>query len=120
MKSFSLRSVDPIFLLKLGPALVMILFGISQLMSPGMWLPFIPEWVITNVPLPATTIMKIHAIVNICLGLLLLSGWKAGIVIPVVILWFISILPFAFMVDWTLALRDSSIILSLVALLALM
>jgi len=102
-------------LVKLGPALMMILFGISQMMNPEMWFKYIPTWV-SNVISPFI-VMRLHASVNILLGLLLLSGWRADVIVPVVIVWFLSIIPFAFLSDWTIGLRDTAVTLGLISLL---
>lgn len=106
--------MNPQFLLKLGPSLVMVLFGLNQLLRPNYWLQYVPDWA-TRFMSPYT-IMNIHGLINVALGLLLFSGWNASTVICLTLLWFLSILPFAYSVDWTIGLRDTSIILSLLAL----
>uniref|UniRef100_A0A6C0JU42 Uncharacterized protein n=1 Tax=viral metagenome TaxID=1070528 RepID=A0A6C0JU42_9ZZZZ len=101
-------------LIKLGPALMMILFGISQMMNPEMWFKYIPTFVSSLVS--PFIVMRLHASVNILLGLLLLSGWRADLIVPVVIVWFLSIIPFAFLSDWTIGLRDTAVSLGLISL----
>lgn len=112
------RYLDPRFLLRLGPSLVMILFGLNQMYSPQNWFKYIPDWV-QNWNISPQTLMYVHAAINVLLGVLLLSGWNAVTITTLSIIWFLSILPFAFMADWTVALRDFAIILSMCALLVL-
>ena len=109
--------LDHKLLLKLGPSLMMILFGIDQIINPEVWLPFIPSWLLQISPLSPTAIMRSHALINVILGFLLLSGWRDTTVIWVTILWFVSIIPFTLIVDWTIAVRDFAVLLGLIALL---
>ena len=99
-------------ILRLAPAAVMIIFGIAQLIQPEAWLQYIPDWL----PFNHMLIMRGHAIFNIILGVLLASGWQAKYVVPVVIAWWLSIVPFAFAQDWTIGVRDLAIITELIVL----
>jgi len=108
---------DSKFLLRVGPALLMIIFGIDQLLRPGDWLQYVPLWV--QQMMSREDVMRLHAITNIVLGLLLLSGWNSQIIAVVAFFWFLSILPFAFMVDWKIGLRDTVITTSILASLLL-
>jgi hypothetical protein len=103
------------FLLRLGPSLMMILFGLNQLTNPDYWIRFIPQWIVQNSPVSPYTIMRSHAIVNILLGIFLLSGWHSLTATWITIFWFISILPFAYMFDWTIGLRDTAVVLGLIS-----
>mgnify|MGYP006329629961 CR=1 FL=1 len=106
---------DPSFLLRLGPALVMLFFGIDQFRNPGNWLQYVPSWAVNMTGISPYTILRLHSIVNIVLGILLFT-YRSKAVVWVVFFWFLSILPFAFMGDWTVGLRDTAITLGLLAL----
>jgi hypothetical protein len=101
-------------LLRLGPSVVMMAFGSHQMYSPQPWIKeYMPKW-IKNLYDPDIT-MRIHGTGNAILGLLLLFGigeWWS-------LIWWLSILPFAFYGSWKAGLRDLAIVLSLVALILL-
>lgn len=108
-----------ILLIRLSVALTMVLFGIHQFMNPGQWIDYIPgglrKFLITT---PENT-MRMHAIINILLGV-----WFAVGIYPLVgswatLLWWVSILPFAFYKDWRIGLRDLSITASVLAVILL-
>ena len=63
--------------------------------------------------------MKLHALGNLAFGVLLASGWHPLLGAWVALIWWISILPFAFRVSWAIGLRDLTITLGLVALILL-
>lgn len=109
---------DPSFLLRLGPALVMIFFGIDQFRNPMNWMSFMPNWAPGLTGINPVTIMRLHSIINIVLGVLLLT-YRSSVVAWASFLWFLSILPFAFMADWTIGLRDLALTLGLLALIYL-
>ena len=108
------------FLLRLGPALVMVVFGLHQWVKPGNWLHYIPAWATKNSPMKPESSMHLHALGNIVFGLFLASGWHPYLGAWVGLLWWISILPFAFRVNWAIGLRDLAITAGLAALVLLM
>lgn len=106
-------------IIRLGVAVTMVLFGINQLLSPAQWISYIPGSLRNILPIKPETTMRMHALGNIILGL-----WLAVGIYPIAgswvnLLWWISILPFAFIKDWRIGMRDLSIIASLVALILL-
>ena len=106
-------------LIRIGAAVVMILFGIEQLLKPRKWIDYIPHWLRNLSPLSAESDMRAHSIGNIIIGLWLLIGFAPIVGIWVCIIWWITILPFAFWHNWRIGLRDMVITLSLIALLLL-
>jgi hypothetical protein len=109
-----------ICLLRFGPALTMILFGLNQFINPENWIKYIPDSIVPYLPTTTENFMKMHALANIALGVLLLSGWQPIIVTSIVLAWWASIIPFAALVDWTIGVRDTAIGLSLAALIFLL
>lgn len=109
-----------IMLIRYGAALTMVVFGISQMLNPNKWIDYIPESLRKISPIQPQTTMRLHAIGNVLLGLWLISGMYIEIALWANIIWWISILPFAFIKEWTIGLRDVSIIMALIAALALL
>ena len=106
-------------LLRLAPALTMVIFGIHQWAKPSEWLHYIPAWATKSSPMKPESSMKLHALGNIAFGLFLASGWHPLLSVWVALIWWVSILPFAFRVSWAIGLRDLTITVGLVALLLL-
>ena len=104
--------LDAIQLLKIGPSAMMILFGIAQLIQPQSWEMYIPTVIVQYT---GSWFLVVHALINICLGILLWSEWKPKLITAAVVVWYISIIPFAFLVDKSGALRDIVIVMSLIA-----
>jgi len=109
-----------IWLIRLGAALNMVPFGIHQMANPQAWETYLPEAVKKMSPLSPGTQMRVHALGNIVFGLFLLSGFHPLIGTWIAIIWYLTILPFAFWKDWTIGLRDSAITLALVGLVFLL
>ncbi|MAF36093.1 hypothetical protein CL622_03170 [archaeon] len=61
-------------LIRISMSLVILWFGINQLLFPQTWLGFLPQW-ISILPIEPTTIIITNAISEIVLGLLLLLGF---------------------------------------------
>ena len=108
----------PEFLLRFGISLVMIVFGIHQLMQPRDWLEYLPAWLKKFDPLSPITTMRLHGVGNVVLGfwfftniLPIIAGW-------VVFGWWLSILPFAFRKNWAIGMRDLTIIFAIAAYLS--
>jgi hypothetical protein len=109
-----------IWFIKLGVAITMIAFGIHQARYPEKWLRFLPNALRKTHVLKPTATMRAHALGNILIGLLLLfplyslvSGWIA-------LIWWLSVIPFAWKEDWQIGLRDLSIAASLGAMITLL
>ncbi len=102
-------------------AITMIVFGLHQMMRPGEWLKFMPEWMKRTSPFKLETDMRLHAIGNIVFGLFLAFGFGHLLVaVWIAFVWWLSIVPFAWKVDWALGMRDLCISLALAALIFLM
>jgi hypothetical protein len=106
-----------ILIIRLSVAMTMVLFGINQFLKPGDWTDYIPKWIRNIDPLSPVNTMRLHSLGNIIFGLWLAMGIFPGLSVWVNIFWWISILPFAFLKDWRIGLRDLSITASLIALL---
>lgn len=108
-----------ILLLRVAPALTMVIFGLNQLLRPGDWLDYIPAWATKSSPMKPESSMRLHSLGNLAFGLFLASGWHPLLAAWVALVWWVSILPFAFRVNWAIGLRDLTISLGLVALILL-
>ena len=111
---------NALYILRLAPALTMIVFGLHQYARPQGWLTYIPNWASRVSPLKPQTTMRLHSLGNVVFGLFLASGWHPLIGAWVALLWWLSILPFAFRVSWAVGMRDLTITLGLVALIFLL
>ena len=97
---------------------VMVSFGLHQITNPKLWQEYLPPWLHKIIMAPVT-FMQMHGLLNLSLGLAFgLSLWP-DVMTWVVLAWWVSILPFAFYVKWTIGMRDAAIIASLVALIIL-
>jgi hypothetical protein len=106
-------------LIRLGVGICMILFGISQVKSPRNWFVYLPGPVRFILPTKPETFMRIHAIGNLVLGIILAANLWMPVTVWLNIFWWASILPFAFYKEMSTGLRDAAIIVSLIALLVL-
>jgi hypothetical protein len=106
-------------LIRLGIGFNMVVFGLHQMWKPEKWLHYIPKFLQFIMPVKSTSFLRSHGCINFALGILLMIGvWQPAIT-WISIFWWGSILPFAFLVDFAIGLRDLSIIMALVALLLL-
>ncbi len=105
--------------IRIGVGSVMLLFGLSQISSPGRWREYIPPVVRFIMPMQPETFMRIHALGNLGLGLILLLGLWLPVTVWLVLAWWLWVLPFAFYADISKGLRDVAIIMSLLALIVL-
>lgn len=105
-----------ILLIEISTAITMIAFGIHQFIKPEAWIKYIPNWLSKIDPLSDKKTMQLHAALNILIGLFLVFDFGFSTLAAwIAFLWWLSIVPFAFRVDWTVALRDLVITLSLLA-----
>lgn len=107
-------------LLRLGPALTMVVFGVNQWMRPQSWVHYIPSALQRTSPMKPESSMKLHALGNLAFGLFLATGWHPLLGAWIAFVWWLSILPFAFKVSWAIGMRDLSITVSLLALILLL
>jgi uncharacterized membrane protein YphA (DoxX/SURF4 family) len=110
-----------IWLLRGGVAATMLAFGLHQITNPGKWTQYIPEFMKRSSPLAPEASMRLHALGNIAFGLFLVAGsFHPLLAAWVALIWWVSILPFAFQNKWDVGMRDLSIIFSLAALISLL
>ena len=109
-----------IILLKTGAAITMISFGLYQYFLPQGWFGYIPEWMRKRSTLSPEAITRSHSIGNLALGVLLITGFAPLIVAWAAFIWWVSLLPFAFMYSWTVGVRDLTITISILALIFLL
>jgi uncharacterized membrane protein len=115
----SMNILPALWTIRAFVSLIMIVFGIHQVMKPQNWFEYIPSWLEKVLPFSTKTGMTIHGLGNILFGLLFVSsifpiasGW-------ITLIWWLSILPFAFRRNWSMGMRDLTIIASIVAYLLL-
>ncbi len=111
--------ISPIFVISFGVGITMIAFGINQLTKPGNWLGYMPSWLTGASPMKPETTMRIHALGNILFGLFLIFPLYPIVAAWIGLIWWITILPFAFKYDWRIGMRDLSIVFALIALVML-
>lgn len=109
---------NAILVLRLAPALTMLAFGIHQMRKPEPWFEYIPQWFGRLVP--ARLFMRVHGLGNVLLALFLVSGFYPLVAAWIAFIWFLTILPNAFMDSWKTGMRDLSITISLLALILLL
>jgi hypothetical protein len=108
-----------IWLLRLGPSLIMIVFGIHQVfIDQRPWFEYVPKFL--QRMFNPTWFMRIHGTGNILLGLFLISGLYPLIAAWVALVWWASILVGAFSGGWKTGMRDLTITISLIALVYLL
>lgn len=112
--------IEPETTLRLGTALIMLVFGVHQMLWPHEWFEYLPSWLKKLSPVSETIDMRLHALGNSILGI-----WFVINVFPVfiawaVLIWWLSILPFAFRRNWSMGMRDLTIIFAIVAYLQLL
>lgn len=104
-------------LIRLSISLLMIAYGISQVIKPGSWFNYIPPWLARLLPMQTSTFMREHGAGNIALGLLFMLNVRPEWVYWLVLAWWLSILPFVFYENWQSGLRDVVIIAGIIALI---
>ena len=110
-----------VWLIRGGVSLTMIVFGLNEMANPNAWLQYIPESLRRSSPIAPATSMRLHALGNIAFGLFLIAGnFHPLIAAWVAIIWWVSILPFAFKVKWDIGMRDLTIVAALAALISLL
>lgn len=108
-----------LWILKAGTSLCMLSFGLNQITNPKSWAYFIPDWLKRSSPISDEYLIRLHSLGNIIFGIFLVLGIYPHIAAWVALVWWISILPFAFGVDWTLGMRDLAVTAGLIALVLL-
>lgn len=95
----------------------MMSFGVHQIVRPGAWSGYLPPQLIRLLPAPKNSFMRTHGLGNLALGLGLFIQLLPFVVDWIVLVWWLSILPFAFYADWAVGMRDASVIAALAALI---
>jgi uncharacterized membrane protein len=108
------------FVLRFGVSLIMIVFGMHQFLKPRNWLEYLPKWLEDLIPLKPETDLRIHALGNIIFGILFLIIPSSVVMGWIVLIWWLTILPFAFRKNWAIGMRDLTIIFSIIAYLHLL
>lgn len=108
-----------VLLIHLVVGFTMLCFGLSQLINPKGWTQYLPKWLAAILPFKPTTVLRLHSLGNVSLGLLFMSTLWPVIVAYLVAAWWTFIFPFAFRQDRYIALRDLSIIAAIVATIVL-
>lgn len=70
-----LMKLSPTLCLRLGLGLVLLWFGMSEIIDPETWSAYVPSLVEAHLPVPLTTFVVLHGIIEILLGSLLLLGF---------------------------------------------
>ena len=105
---------NPLFVIRIGLAVVFLWIGIDTLLHPIVWLAWVPQWLLNIIPFSPTMFMYIHGSIEALLGLMLLVGFltrKVSAVAAVMLAAIIVILGFN-----DLAARDFAILTIAVAL----
>jgi len=68
-------TIDKKYLLNIGLAFTLLYAGIMAFVNPLDWVGFVPSWV-TNFGLSRELALHTHSVVEILLGVWLLSNWK--------------------------------------------
>lgn len=108
-----------VWCIRLAAALVMIAFGVHQIIRPMAWRAFMPELVTRRMFVPTGLALQVHGVGNVFLGLLFAIGFWPMVFDWIIVAWWLSIIPMAFRVDWTIGLRDSAVLGAIVAVIIL-
>jgi len=119
MKHRQFENQTAVWILRIALALVMIVFGISQLSTPLIWSHYVPGFLAERLGDSFSLMLRGHALVNIFLGLFLISGLFPRLAALLALLWLAGLTPFAFK-TWDIGIRDSALTLSALALLSLL
>ncbi|MCD8484577.1 hypothetical protein LRY65_05850 [Candidatus Woesebacteria bacterium] len=107
---------DILLILRLAIALNMLSFGLSQLWHPEKWLQYIPPFIQKWSPVAPKDIMRIHSLGNILLGSALLFVVWPNATLLLTLIWWLSILPLAYIHNWRIGVRDTVITLAILTL----
>jgi hypothetical protein len=109
-----------IWLIRIGTGATMLTFGVNQILKPLPWIDeYAPEFIKMGKIVDSKLFMRTHGFINILLGLFLMTRILPDINAFLVLLWWLSILPFAFMGSWKAGMRDLAIVTGLIALVRL-
>jgi len=106
---------DPLFIIRIGIALIFIWFGIDKFINPFIWIAWVPKWILSVVPFSNFTFIYLQGVVQLLLGLLLLFGLflrKAAVITTLFMIGIIIVVGFN-----DIAVRDFAILTIAVALI---
>lgn len=106
-------------LLKFGIAFTMIIYGIHQLWKPAEWVKYLPKWLRAISSSYENIEIRLHGVGNILIGTWLISGFFPLIGAWLTFIWWLTILPTIWKVDWTSFFRDITIICAVGAYISL-
>ncbi len=99
------------YILRFGLGFVFVWFGYSALMNNDMWIRLVPEW--TSFLGQAKTLVTVHGVFELMLGLLLFLGLWTRVV---AILLGLSLLHTLFLVSGPTFIRDIGLLAALISL----
>lgn len=100
------------FVLRIGLGIVLLWFGINEVIDPAKWSAYIPEWM--PLPFSTTTFAFINGLVEIAFALLLLAGAYTRIIAVLVALHLLGIVVSVGYNE--IGIRDFGLLMSAVAL----
>lgn len=68
------------FVLRIGIAIVLLWFGVNELMRPHVWTAYVPEIVAQYLPFSVYLFVIFNGVVEVILGFLLVVGYRIRIV----------------------------------------
>jgi len=80
-----------IVIIRVSLALVILWFGVNQIINPENWFSYIPLGITENLPLSLETIIMLNGIFEIMIGILLLIGFYTRIIALIAALHLLSI-----------------------------
>lgn len=107
--------LNPVLILRLGLGAVFIYAGLSSLMSPFLWVGFVPQWV--GVIMPVETFLIFYGVFEVLLGVTFISGFSLRAASVLAFLSLLSIIVF-FGVD-EITFRDFGLLMMALALFLL-
>ncbi len=72
--------------LRIGIAILMLWFGLTNIFNPEMLVGYMPDWAISLIPIAPTTFMIFNGIVEVILGAALLVGFFTQISAFIIVL----------------------------------
>jgi hypothetical protein len=93
--------------------IIMLGFGINQLLNSKKWTEYVPPVVSKIAPVKDSTVIKLHGSGNLSLGLLFLILHKNKLVQWVTALWWVNVMVLCGRHSWREGLRDLPIVISL-------
>ncbi len=103
-------------ILRIGLGIMPLAFGIDQLRDFRPWQAFVPSSLTWTQWPSRNAFWTSHALINIALGLVLLSGFQTKIAALLAAIWLGIIALVTVSTDWRVALRDVALCLAAIAL----